>query len=40
MVYLVAILVALVNAPAALVLHGIIALYYTFDQLRTPSAAL
>lgn len=39
-VYLVAILVALVNAPAALVLHGIIALYYTFDQLRTPSAAL
>jgi len=39
LVYLVAILVAFLSAPAALVLHGLIALYYTFDQLRTPSAA-
>jgi TMEM175 potassium channel family protein len=37
-VYLVAILVAFASAPAALVLHGLIAIYYTFDQLRTPSA--
>jgi uncharacterized membrane protein len=37
-VYLVAILVAFASAPAALVLHGLIALYYCFDQLRTPAA--
>ncbi len=38
LVYLVAIGVALVNAPAALALHALVALYYCFDQLPTASA--
>src|SRR4051794_26135731 len=37
--YLIAIGLAFVSAPAALVLHGLIAVYYCFDQLRTPPAA-
>ena len=36
-VYLVSIAVAFASAPAALILHGVIALYYCFDQLRTPA---
>jgi len=38
-VYLIAIAVAFVNAPAALVLHGLIAVYYCFDQLKLPAEA-
>ena len=37
LVYLAAIALAFASAPAALVLHGLIALYYCFDQLRTPA---
>jgi len=38
LVYLMTIVVAFASAPAALVLHGLIAVYYCFDQLRTPGA--
>jgi uncharacterized membrane protein len=36
--YVATVLVALISAPACLALHFVIALYYCFEQIRTPAA--